>query len=218
MFELSKQDRQGARTATDIQRRYGTKFSEIMGYAEDVKQEAEQAEEKVNQLDDKLDQKEIFLRLTNNGKVQGLFLGDDGELYINASYIAAGVLSSQDGTLQIDLSKGTFSVGNLFEFNASGLVGFGETETGEHVKTLGIYPGCPTVGHSMSAEQTKNAASKIYSYDCDLQISAGAFREMYPKYAVRIGYADYAKVVIKDKTVDWYDVGNGRYYLVSTDE
>lgn len=55
-----------------------------------------------------LTQKEIFNRLTNNGSVQGLLIGPDGQIYINASYINSGELNAdllKSGTLNADLIK-----------------------------------------------------------------------------------------------------------------
>ena len=46
-----------------------------------------------NTLDSSLDQSEIFDRLTNNGTVQGLIM-QNGQLYINASYINSGTLAA----------------------------------------------------------------------------------------------------------------------------
>lgn len=52
-----------------------------------------------------LDQQEIFDRLTNNGQTQGLYL-QNGKLYINASYVKAGILSG----VRINNGSGTFTV------------------------------------------------------------------------------------------------------------
>lgn len=46
----------------------------------------------VNELDESLNQEGVFNRLTNNGTVQGIFL-EDGDLYINATYIKSGTLT-----------------------------------------------------------------------------------------------------------------------------
>lgn len=39
-------------------------------------------------------QKELFNKLTNGGQAQGLFMGDDGQVYLNVSYAVAGLLSA----------------------------------------------------------------------------------------------------------------------------
>ena len=49
------------------------------------------ANEAVDDLDTSLDQQEVFNRLTNNGKAQGIIL-KNGQLYINAEYIQSLIL------------------------------------------------------------------------------------------------------------------------------
>ena len=39
-------------------------------------------------------QEKIFNMLTKNGEVQGIFRGEDGQVYINANYITAGVIDA----------------------------------------------------------------------------------------------------------------------------
>ena len=48
----------------------------------------------VNNLNDSLDQTEIFNRLTNNGALQGIYMSD-GKLYINGTYIKSGVIATE---------------------------------------------------------------------------------------------------------------------------
>lgn len=48
----------------------------------------------INEYDNSLGQPEIFNKLTNNGKNKGIYI-QDGELYINASYILSGVLAGK---------------------------------------------------------------------------------------------------------------------------
>lgn len=99
------------------------------------------AQQYTNDLDKQLDQTGVFDRLTNGGSCQGLFM-QDGQLYINASYIKSGIidaelvevinlvaerLNSQSGDAALEVSgavlqmrnKGnkTFSVQNEFEGN-----------------------------------------------------------------------------------------------------
>ena len=56
------------------------------------------AETRANQvtaaLNAALDQQGIFNRLTGNGAAQGIYLDNNGNLYINGSYIASGVLNA----------------------------------------------------------------------------------------------------------------------------
>lgn len=93
---LSKQDRQGARTPADVERRYGQKFSEVLGVAEESRKTAQQAREEVENLDESLDQEGVFNRLTNNGKAQGIYRDAKGNIFINADYIKSGILIAQE--------------------------------------------------------------------------------------------------------------------------
>lgn len=55
----------------------------------------------------RLTQTAIFNKLTNNGAVEGFFLGEDGQIYINATYLSTGILQSKDGsTFFLDLDEG----------------------------------------------------------------------------------------------------------------
>lgn len=99
---IPKQDLQGARTPADIDRKYGAKFSEVLGVAEESKKISEESKEIANEakndvveLDQSLGQDGIFNRLTNNGKAKGLYRDDEGNIYINADYIKSGTLIAQ---------------------------------------------------------------------------------------------------------------------------
>jgi hypothetical protein len=97
---MSKQDRQGARTASDLERKYnfGKNFEEVMGVATNAHDSAEKAyslAQAANESIFNLDQQTIFNLLTNDGKAEGVYLLD-GNLYINASYIGTGQLASKN--------------------------------------------------------------------------------------------------------------------------
>ena len=88
----NKQDRAYARTAADLERKYnfGKTFAEVFGLIDGVKDDTEQA---IKELDQALNHDEIFNRLTNYGKVQGIYRENDN-IYINASYIKSGKLAA----------------------------------------------------------------------------------------------------------------------------
>ena len=90
---MSKQDRQGVRNATDLERKYqfGKTFAEVMGIARDAQTKAEEAKQSI----DGLTPEQIFNILTDNGKSEGVYRGDDGQIYINASYIKGGTLVAE---------------------------------------------------------------------------------------------------------------------------
>lgn len=80
-----------------------------------AKQAAAEAKKEVGDLDKRLTQKEIFNRLTNNGDAQGMYYDEStGELYINATYIVSGILSSLGGESWINLENGKFKLTNGF--------------------------------------------------------------------------------------------------------
>lgn len=68
-------------------------------------------DEVVDAVDKKLTQEDIFNRLTNNGASQGMFI-EDGNVYFNASYIATGMLTSQNKNSVYNLADGTFTITN----------------------------------------------------------------------------------------------------------
>ena len=68
--------------------------------------------QEVEDLDDSLDQEEVFKRLTSNGSIVGIYMAN-GQLYVNADYI-------RSGTLKVG---GANNVNGLFQvLNASGQV------------------------------------------------------------------------------------------------
>lgn len=112
---MSRQDRQGVRLPADVERKWGfkKKFANAM-------EAAEAASKSVEELDKKLEQKEVFNRLTNNGTSQGLFMDVNGQVYVNASYIVSGILTSKDGeTFFLDLVNGILK-GKFEEFTVQG--------------------------------------------------------------------------------------------------
>ena len=52
-----------------------------------------------------LTQQIIFNKLTNNGQLQGLFM-QDGNLYINASYLSTGIIADKAGKFSLNMTTG----------------------------------------------------------------------------------------------------------------
>lgn len=65
---------------------------------------------------DNLTQEDVFNILTNNGVVQGIYL-QNGQLYINAEYIATGRLASVDGSSYWDLNTGELNIDGKLVFD-----------------------------------------------------------------------------------------------------
>lgn len=81
----------------------------------------------VDNLDESLDQEGVFNRLTNNGATQGIYL-ENGQLYINASYIQSGIVSADridvTGIFAQDITAtGTITGANFIGSNFSGATG-----------------------------------------------------------------------------------------------
>lgn len=84
-------------------------------------QNASDAQDAVNDLDESLNQQGVFNRLTNNGQTQGIYLSS-GRLYLNATYmqtgtlnanlIKTGVINSNSGHTRYDLDNGTIRMGS----------------------------------------------------------------------------------------------------------
>jgi hypothetical protein len=64
-------------------------------------------------------QKGIFNKLTNNGTAQGLYLSGS-DLYINATYIVSGLLSSKNGKVYFDLDNNELHCDKLVSTATSG--------------------------------------------------------------------------------------------------
>lgn len=94
---MSKQDRQAVRTATDIERKYnfGKSFAEVMGIAEDARNMAQDAKDSASSPAENMTHEEVFNLLTKDGTMQGLYRGDDGDLYVNATYIKSGKIAGE---------------------------------------------------------------------------------------------------------------------------
>lgn len=115
----------------------------------------------INEYDNSLGQPEIFNKLTNNGKNKGIYI-QDGELYINASYILSGVLAGKlingkglnvtdkDGqvTLKIDDDGNVYIKANEFSLEGKNIGDIVAEESGKF-RTLNVilsneYQGIPT--------------------------------------------------------------------------
>ena len=164
-------------------------------------------------------QEDIFNKLTNDGQLQGLYM-KDGQLYVNASYlksgtidaslIKAGVITSADGTVKVDLSNNVIIVetsddyeSGRIELSANGIVGYGEDKTtGELIRTLNIRPGSKT-------SEGQGSLTSINSGASDFGISLTTIK---PTSDISIHSA--GSLNIQYKTVSWeYSEELGKYVL-----
>lgn len=68
------------------------------GVTKEQAQIIDEVAQSVEDLDESLTQQEIFNRLTDNGAAQGIFMTQDGQLYVNASYLKGGVIDGNEVT------------------------------------------------------------------------------------------------------------------------
>lgn len=119
------------------------------------------AEDKANDAIGELSQEDVFNKLTNNGALKGIYM-EDGELYINASFlmsgfinaalIKAGIITSSNGSVKVDLDNNTIEIGGLdatpetltkLVLDWAGVFGYGKNySTGVYKQTLEVAPGC----------------------------------------------------------------------------
>lgn len=78
-------------------------LNDAKAYADTVSKT--QAKAYVDAYDDVLKQKQVFDKLTNNGAAEGISLVD-GQLYINATYMATGVLADKLGHFWLNMDAG----------------------------------------------------------------------------------------------------------------
>lgn len=110
--------------------------------------EQAQAQDKVDELDDSLTQREVFNRLTNNGATQGIYLSG-GLLYINATYIETGTISDRLGRNTWNLSTGKLTTNYM---------------TANNINARGTFE-CGTVSNLL-----RMVSGAIYGYENSTQI------------------------------------------------
>lgn len=164
-------------------------------------------------------QADIFNKLTNNGALPGLFM-QDGQLYVNASYlksgvvnaslVKAGIITSNDQTIKVDLINNKIEINtsddsndSKIEISASGIVGYGLNKvTGVLDRTLNIRPGSRT-------SDSQGSLTSINSGSSEFGLSLSTLN---PNASVSIGSV--GSVNIKNKKVSWeYSSELGKYVL-----
>lgn len=115
---IAKQDRTYTRTAAALEQKHNfdKTFGDIAGIATDARNAANEANEALGKIEQKMTPEEIFNLLTENGAQQGLYRGEDGTLYVNASYIVSGILKSADGNLYFDLDGNVLMLGDKMPY------------------------------------------------------------------------------------------------------
>lgn len=221
---IPKQDRIHPRNPSDLEREYDFKRSfahanqaaaDARGAARKAHEAANEADRHVDDLDSKLDQREVFLRLTKNGQAQGMYMDENGDIYINANYLTTGILQSLDGTtFYLDLDRGILR-GQFSEFSISG-------------QTIGDIANNVVGGQSqadiLDKLTNKGEAQGIYFQNGQLYINAsylaaGILKStdgstFYLDLANNILKGKFSELTIAGKRVSWDDNGDGTFTLI----
>jgi hypothetical protein len=184
---------------------------------------------------------QIFNILTDNGKEQGIYR-KNGKIYINASYILTGellasllktgVIVSEDGSVELDLSENSIRVfsadkSSWFEFGAGEIRCYKPDNEGNTICTLKIKPGsagAPMVisnpegmGGIAIFSENENGFTQFGGYGVDTRI-LGRSTEIYGDAVLISGdEVDLSGAVkIGNKTVSWKDNGDGTFTLIGS--
>ena len=186
---------------------------------------------------DRQTQADIFRKLTDGGKLQGLYM-QDGELYINASYLRSGVLDasllqtgiirSADGTVELDLGSNMVTIHGTYDLNgvtyptkttlsANGLQGWGQDAFGELVETLSLQPGV-SGGATMLTNLYGDGLVLAAATGVTTLGTTGSYTEVLGSSVTVEGLSstDIAgeQIRIGGKTVTWRANGDGTYTLI----
>ena len=96
-------------------------------------QSASDAQQSVDDLDNSLNSEGVFNRLTDNGKIQGIYMSG-GQLYINGSYIRAGTIDASQVNVT-NLNADNIKSGTITGRAISGGTITGTTITGGSVRS-----------------------------------------------------------------------------------
>lgn len=190
------------------------KSAELENYANSA---AKQAVENQTQTD-------IFNKLTNNGDIKGLFM-KDGQLYINVSYLATGVITSEDGSVMIDLSNNKVIVktsvdgmDGRIEISSNSIVGYGwNSVENTYTQALVIYPGCIDSNNTRHATHIScgNDSNTLY-IDGGNSLNIYGFGVEISGSAVYINTDDGTGLRVEGKHVSWKSNGDGTYTLIGS--
>lgn len=152
-------------------------------------------------------QAEIFDKLTNGGQAQGVYLLD-GQIYINASYLATGVIRSADGTVEIDLAKNTVTIktdtGRLV-LSSSGLYGYGNDDGSP---TLVLKPGTGSSAATLLNALSSEVGLTVVAGKSNATLTLGqpgAYTDIRGK-----------AITLAGKTVSWEENSDGTFTLKGT--
>lgn len=173
-------------------------------------------------------QRQIFDKLTEGG-IQGLFM-KDGQVYVNASYLATGVIVSADGTVKIELNNNRVVIDGTRNgyktqvvLSSSGLQGYGEDANGEMKKSFSLNLGVGNLSTGLWNEAwgAENTGLIIGTAEGELSIGTSTAGTSITGSGVEIFAYDGSGISVYPggigllgKNVYWKDNGDGTYALI----
>lgn len=255
---MSKQDRQGARTPADLERKYnfGQSFAEAMGLANDARDAAENAQKTASEakteiirLADsitlsvtggepgnkasivlKVGDKEYSGEINLQGMVTFESLKEGGKTTINGGNVMTGVISSEDGTVQIDLDNKKIIVNGMrgeyktrIEISETGFDCYGESkEMGKMENTMsislgagGLPPGIINYGQDSTGLVIATSMGELSLGTSEASTSIyGSGVSISPLFGLSLN-CEMGDVFICGRPVYWKDNGDGTSSLVA---
>lgn len=173
-------------------------------------------------------QEQVFNKLTDGGKIQGLFM-KDGQMYVNTEYLAAGVIASADGTVKIDLANNYVTIDGKrngyktqIKLSASGMQGYGENTDGkmEHVLSFDFgVGGLPSGLWNLAWEEntglsigTAHGVLDIGTTESTTKIHGNI--ELVSTFLGTVIAVGLDQLEILGKVVSWKANGDGTYTLI----
>ena len=157
--------------------------------------EQTQAQQKVDILDDSLDQMDVFNRLTQNGRTQGVYM-KGGLLYVNATYMATGTLSDVRGRNTWNLNTGKLTTNYM---TANNISANGTFECGSASNLLRVTGGA-VYGYE-NGEKIGNIDFSAHSHNIDNPSIKYRGIQMTADGTVRISTPQISTAVSNDQSV-----------------
>lgn len=184
-------------------------------HAIEQKNASDYADGILSAYDERMDQKEMFDRLTKGGTEQGIYMQND-RVYINASYMATGTIADAKGRSSWNLKEGVLNTNYMTAKNitASGTFSCGGSSYYTKLNNVGQMEGYRTKkgASSMSRVGYVDFSTSMLDLDTNqtlygLQFQAdGAIRISAPKISVR-DTSDTSAVTTHGSTGKYYPVG-----------
>ncbi len=174
---------------------------------------------------------EIFDKLTDNGNVQGIYQ-QDGKWYINAEVVqivnlvadimTAGVLRSEDGSVQVDLNNNRVTIDGTRDgyktqvvLSSTGIEGYGESTEGVMEHVLSIIMGVAGLPSGLWNDAWQQSVGLSIGAACG-PLELGTTESSVHIVGDYITIESVAGAIsLAGKTISWRDNGDGTSSLIS---